>query len=192
MTLNSEKTAGLIKYRGNFKESFDVEANINVVRFRPSLRLLGVLFNDTLGWKCHVDYIERKCAQRMYILRRIRYHTTNEEFIIVYNSLIRTLVEYAAPAFVGLSVGDEARLQVIQDRCSRIKEGVVLPKLADRRLSMARNLFRKIPFTDTFLKTFHPASLPSGRLSVPFCRTSLRRNSFMPYMIIMQSCTFYD
>ena len=104
----------------------------------------------------------------MYILRRIKYHTTNEEFITVHNSLIRTLIEYAAPAFVSLLIGDQTRLQVIQNRCVRIKEGVVLPKLVDRRLSMAMNLFRKIPFTDTFLRTWLPSSLPSGRLCVPF------------------------
>ena len=192
MTLNSEKTSGLVKYCGNFKESFNVEAHISVVHFQPSLRFLGVLFDNSFGWSSHVNYIERKCAQRMYILRRIQCHTSYEEFVTVYISLIRTLIEYAAPAFIGLSAGDQRRLQMIQNRCMRIKEGVVLPKLSDRRWSLAMNLFRKIPFTDTFLRTLLPSSLPSGRLCVPFCRTSLRRTSFIPCMSIVLSRSFYD
>ena len=57
---------------------------------------------------------------------------------------------------------------------------------------MAESLFNKLPSVDTLLKDFFPASLPSGRLSVPYCRTSLRRASFIPFTCIHASSVFYD
>ena len=128
----------------------------------------------------------------MYILRRIKHFSTDDEYVMVYNALIRSLIEYACPAFVGLSFNDQNRLQRIQNRCARIKNGIVLPNLADRRNSMAMKLFSKLSFCDTFLRDLVPIALPSGRSSVPYCRTSLRRNSFFPFMCISSSESFCD
>ena len=57
---------------------------------------------------------------------------------------------------------------------------------------MTMSVFYKLPDLCTFLKHLFPASLPSGRLSVPFCRTSLRRSSFIPFMSIAVSSVHCD
>ena len=59
-------------------------------------------------------------------------------------------------------------------------------------LSMALSTFLKLPAVDTLLKSLLPASLPSGRLSVPFCRSSLRRSSFIPFMTIIAASVHCD
>ena len=134
-----------------------------------------------------MNFIVKKCAQRIYryILRRLKIATSDKDFFMIYCGLIRSLVEYACPAFIGMSFIDASRLQAIQKRCLKIKGSFEAPDLASRRKSMALSMFYKLPNLDTFLKELFPDSLPSGRLSVPFCRTSLRRSSFIPYMTVL-------
>ena len=106
---------------------------IENVKFRQSIKFLGVILDDELSWKKHINLIQRKCSQRIYILRRIKQTVNNEEFVIVHNGLIRSLMEYACPAFVGLSSEDAACLENLQKRCLRIKGLVPLVKISSRR-----------------------------------------------------------
>ena len=99
LTLNDDKTTGLVRYRGNFKASCNIESLLRNVNFSSCVRLLGVIFNENLGWKSHIDYIEKKCSQRSYILRRIRPYVSRKEFVNIYNGIIRSLIEYACPVF---------------------------------------------------------------------------------------------
>ena len=191
MVLNVEKTNGFIRYRGSFRDICNIESLIPDVRFTDSVRFLGVFLDSDLAWKSHIRYVERKCAQRLFVLRRMCSVSNDEQFVTIYSALIRTLLEYAAPSFVGLSTEDARRLQRIQNRCMRIK-GINLVDLSTRRLLAAKRLFRDIQTSDTFLRNFYPQSLPSGRLSVPFCRTSMRRNSFFPKMCIHANAVHCD
>ena len=192
LELNTAKTTGFIYYRGNFKDVIDVQSFVPAVHFQENVRFLGVIMNENLSWKSHVDLIERKCAQRMYILRRIRSHTTLEEFNSIYHVLVRSLIEYACPAFIGLSKSDSARLQVIQNRCLKMKRSSEMTDLATRRTCQSTKLFHQLLYAETTIKHLLPQRLPSGRFCVPFCRTSVRRNSFFPAMCIIMSSIVFD
>ena len=192
LTLNADKTIGLIYSRAGFDVCSIVKNHLYMVKFCNSVRFLGVVLESSLGWRAHVNLIEKKCSQRMYILRRISSVTSIDEFRLIYFGLIRTLIEYACPAFVCLSSREALRLERIQKRCLKIKKNVEAPDLSERRRSLAMSKFSKLSSHDTFLKTLFPTSLPSGRLSIPFCRTTLRRSSFFPYMSILSSCAHCD
>jgi hypothetical protein len=187
LTLNPAKTSGLIYSRGSFKETFNIKSILKDVQFKSSVRFLGVVLDANLRWKNHVNFVAKKCSQRMYILRRVKSVTTNDEFFMIYCGLIRSLIEYACPAFIGLSSSDVNRLQAIQKRCLKIKGLFDAPDLFSRRKTLALALFNSLQSADTFMKHLCPSFLPSGRLSIPFCRTSLRRSSFFPFMCIDSS-----
>ena len=192
MVLNVDKSVGLIRYRGNFGEEHKIEDEFGDINFCSRLRFLGVIFDKSLGWGSHVDYLEKKCSQRIYILRRMKSITSDRQFVAIYVALIRSVLEYASPAFIGLSKMEESRLRQIQRRCLKVKGQIHLPDLAARRLSYAQKFFCEISSSDTFIKDLLPLNLPSGRTSVPFCRTSLRRRSFIPTMCILSAASFYD
>ena len=191
LSLNTAKTTGFVHYRGNFKDLFNITSYISEVNFDASVRFLGVMLSESLGWRSHVDFIERKCAQRMYILRRMRPHVTRQEFETIYNVLVRSLMEYASPAFIGLSKGDAYRLQVIQKRCLRIK-GCTGVDPTIRRTSAAIKVFQQILASDTTIRDLLPRRLPSGRVAVPFCKSSLRRGAFFPCVCRIISLSFCD
>ena len=184
MTLNISKTTGLVKYRGTFKETCNVNDLIYGVVFQPDVRFLGIILDDTLKWKRHVNYIAKKSSQRMYILRRMKTVASVVECKQIYYALIRSLLEYACPAFVGLSNSDSKAIKKIQNRCMRIigVEKSLVEDLDDRRKKLARNIFETMRNHETFISDFVPPLLPSGRSSVIHCNTNLRRNSFFPYL----------
>ena len=127
----------------------------------------------------------------MFISRRLWSVTSNDEFILIYFCVFRSLIEYPCPQFVSLSA-DALGLQKIQNRCLKIMRGVEAPDLLERRLSMAMSTFQSLPSIDILVKDLFPASLPSDRLSVPFCRISLRRSSPIPSMSMVASSEHYD
>ena len=192
LTLNTTKTNGLIYSRAKFGEINCIESFFQDVHFKRSLRFLGVILDDNLGWRSHMDLVVKRCSQRLYILRRLKSVTSIEEYFLIYCGIVRTLLEYACPAFVGLSSLDASRLEKIQRRCLRIKGICDVPDLSSRRRSMATSLFVKLRSVDTFLKHLLPNLLPSGRPDIPFCRTSLRRSSFIPAMSIGASNVYID
>ena len=79
-----------------------------------------------------------------------------------------------------------------QNRCLKIKGGIELDDLDKRRKCLAHKVFSSLHSLDTNLKSLSPSSLPSGRLDIPYCRTSLRRNAFIPLMSIETSSVFCD
>ena len=191
LALNTSKTTGLVRYWGKFRAKCDIESALPGVNFHKCVRLLGIIFNESLGWRNHVDLIEKKCSQRLYILRRIRSFVTRKEFMDIYNGIIRSLLEYACPVFLGIGSVDSKRLQRIQDRCLKL---IASPRmfsedLDSRRKRLSLRLFAHIPSQKTSISALLPPLLPSGRNSVPFCNTSLRRNSFFPMAsILLSSC----
>ena len=135
--------------------------------------------------------LEKKCSQRIFILRRIRPFVSRNDFLMIYYGIIRSLLEYACPVFVGLGATDSRRLQRIQNRCLRIA-GISSSSVEDlnaRRLKLSMALLKSVFKQSTVIKDLLPSRLPSGRFSIPFCQSSLRRNSFFPAVtIIVSSC----
>ena len=64
LTLNQSKTSGLIYSRGQFKQINDTQSSLSDVQFKSSVRFLGVILDDGLRWKSHVDFLVEKCSQR--------------------------------------------------------------------------------------------------------------------------------
>ena len=174
-------------------DTCNIEAEISSVKFMSCVRFLGVILEDSLRWKSHVTHVMKKCTQRMYILRRMRMIATSEECLLIYKGLIRSLLEYACPAFIDLSIQDSKRLQRIQKRCLRaIGQDQGVEDLDSRRKAMAFRLYEEICIQETIIKDLLPPSLPSCRTSVISSNSSLRRSSFLPMMSILVSSTHCD
>ena len=74
-----------------------------VVESVESFKLLGVHFSRNLTWSVHCDKIIKKANKRLYIINQLRkagYST--KELVSVYCTLIRPILEYAAPVWSAL------------------------------------------------------------------------------------------
>ena len=163
------------------------------------MKILGVTLNQNLSWNSHTKFITAEANRRFFILRRLKSQLNEEELHIVYYALIRSIVEYANPVFVGMHKCFEGVFQKLDNRAHRLiygkhysdrvqKRKCNCPKrnnLLLRRQEQSLKLFTTILQSPS--RILH-SRLPSkstrtrtSRLILPYSRTALRRGSFVPY-----------
>ena len=87
-----------------------------------SYKLLGVYVSNNLTWNEHVDDVTKKTTKRIYFMRLLkRAGVAPKELVHIYLASIRSVIEYAAPAWFFPSTGYLiAQLQAIQRSVLRI------------------------------------------------------------------------
>ena len=151
-------------------------------------KLLGIVWSNDLSWKPHIQFLSRIFNQRLYCLRVLRSFLQRRELIQIYNSLLRSLLEYCSPLFVGSPSVVTECLEKLQRRahrtiCGRHCRQGCLPALQPRRMKRAKDLF------DVIKSHSHPlnALLPqmnsrATRFLLPLIKTNRRAASFIPFM----------
>ena len=152
-------------------------------RIAEKLTILGVTFDAKCSWKTHIDIISKKAARRLFPLRLLKPYLDHAQLKTVYFGLMRSVLEYAAPLFVGLSKKEETRLQILQNRfhrllCGKQCKDECLPALDDRRKQQAVILYCSILNKNHILHNLACNVSKRGRLILPSALTTRRLNSF--------------
>ena len=153
-----------------------------------SIRLLGIHLNQKLNWDCHIQFLRKRCSQRLHILRHLRGLICQNRLFQVYQSLVRSLMEFACPLFVGLNKKQHTTLQKLERRALKIiycdspipdHESIHL-----RLMSLSCKLWHEIEKDDQhLLHHLIPVRLPhSKKYRVDAFRTNVLGNSFFPFM----------
>ena len=125
MILNTDKTKEMVIYFGKriVKDEIKVTCIQTVAIERvDTFKLLGVIFSSDLTWGKHVDYIVTKASRRLYVIYQlIRAGIPVADAIVVYCSLIRSILEYACQVWhCGLTKSQSDDIENVQRRCLRI------------------------------------------------------------------------
>ena len=187
LTLNSAKS----KYLLITRRPIVLENSLDIQRV-SSIRLLGVYFNDKLSWDNHVDHLRVTCSHRLHILRKLNSLISINDLHVVYSSLVRSMMDYACPLFVGLSERHATILRRLESRAHRImfhgqRSSCCPPNsLKERRLLLSSRLWDKIKKDKNhLLHPLLPQTLPvSKRYSVPSHRTDKFARSFFVFMTL--------
>lgn len=157
------------------------------------LKFLGIIFDCNLSWTAHITGLVKLCSQRLYVLRLLRPYLTDDELLSVYYSFVRSIFEYACPTFVSLGSILNNEIEIIQKRAFRIIFGDRIPPqqlmcVSDRRHKLSMQFFNGIKNNTDHILYDLVASLKvnnrTNNYSFPYCNTSRRLNSFLPYMIL--------
>ena len=184
LIVNQEKTKIMLVKKRSTPSLEDVGISVPTI---PQMRILGVQFQDDLRWDAHIENICKASSRYIYVLKQLKkIGTSKAELIQVYNAIIRGVIEYSSPLFVGLTKRNSNRLEKIQKRCHRIicdyhcSCGILTP-LHIRRETAAVRLFRKMIDPSHQLHHLVPPLLPSNRrIAMPLCETVRRRQTFIP------------
>ena len=163
------------------KKNF-VPVELHSVPFVNELKILGVIFDSKGDWNAHVNSVIKCASQRLFFIRLLKSQVNQEEICIAFNSLVRSILEYCAPLFIGLSKCDAYKLEKNLSCFHRLLCGDDykscnshnFESLDERRKQAALKLFNKSLSKSHIL---HHIS-PSGRILSPLTKTNFRLNSF--------------
>ena len=91
--------------------------------FVNKFKYLGVIFNRTLSYKYHIDYVVSKCNKRLNLLKILSgtyWGAGKNTLLTLYRTLIRSALDYGMPAYFFASKSQLARLRKIQNQALRI------------------------------------------------------------------------
>ena len=204
MRINVPKTKEMVIY---FGKTFNLDFipmlkidNGDVVRV-CNFKLLGVVFSSDLTWHAHTSYILDKVSRRLFIIwQLVRCGISFCDIIVIYCSIIRSVMEYACPVWhCGLTKGESSDLERVQKRVLRImypnlcyKEALELSnleRLDERRERITKETFEAIKEPSHILYNLLPLRVftRDTRDNYPFltskCRTSRHGRSFINYCI---------
>ena len=161
--------------------------NVDLVH---EIKLLGVIIDDHVNWSFHVDFVVRKASRKLYLLRLLKRFVSKQLLVLVYNAVVRSVLEYASPLLIGTTKTNQKKMERIQKRFHRLLcgahcEETCLEPLEERRRVAATKLFNLTLCESHILKNIAPNSHRSGRLIMHPARTSRRLRSFFPCMTVI-------
>ena len=137
-----------------------------------TLNILGVTFDGRCGWTSHVQNVIKNTSKRFYALRLLRPTLRKEQLLLVYNSLLRSVLEYCNPLLLGMSITDSCRLERVQKRFHRLLCGPscreeCMESLSDRRRKASLRFLDEIKDTNHILHHLLPPISSTGRFLLP-------------------------
>ena len=201
--LNTKKTKEMvISFKKHPVDIPPLTLNDSNIERVTIFKLLGVLFNNKLGWEDNTNLLASKCASRLYYLKQLKRSGMRErELLVYYKAIVRPVVEYACPVWhPGLTQAQSEHIESIQKRALRIiypgcsyREALkasALEKLDHRRDEICRKTFHDIQQDDHKLNYLVPSAksvpyeLRSVKLPVPKIKNKRYCSSFVIYSLL--------
>ena len=125
LKLNVDKTVEIIIVRRRCKVP-DSTPGQGVTRV-PSLKILGVIFDEHLSFQSHISEVIKNCSQTLFALRTMRQHgLDNKSLMQVFSAKILTKITYACPSWWGF-ISTSSRQQLESFLNKAIKFGYYPP-----------------------------------------------------------------
>ena len=139
-----------------------------------------------MTWSDHVHYTVKKCSRFLHAIRTLRNSLSPKSLMLFYHSLVRPLIEYCAPLFIGCSTTDNERLSRLQSRFHRIvchKDCTcsLFHDVEARRMILCLRFLHQMTSSDHVLHAYLLPISKTGRFVLPYRRTQKRSKAFSPY-----------
>jgi hypothetical protein len=208
VTFNPNKSESLLISRKNNTHVYPpLSMNNSPILEVQNHKHLGIFLSQNCTWHTHIDYIKCKAWMKINVMRKLMYRLDRKALEITYLSFVRPLLEYGNVIWDNCTNGEKNELEKIQTEAARICSGatklVSLNKLfteigweslKSRRVKHKLILLYKMinNISPTYLSDLVPQSVAENSrynlrnaqdLQIPFCRTTLYQNSFLPSVI---------
>lgn len=101
--------------------------NVNLEKVN-SITFLGITFDKKLNWAEHIDYLTSKTQKGIHIMRALAgvwWGADPECLLLIYNSLIRSQMDYGCSIFANAPINHLKKLDTIQNKALRIALGAM-------------------------------------------------------------------
>ena len=128
MTLNIKKSNYVIFHPYQKKTGIDINLKVfdnehktfkNLER-KNFVKYLGVLIDNNLSWKHHIDYIALKISKTIGIISRLRHFIPTSILLDIYRSLIHPYISFGLSVWGQTTKTNLKRILVLQKRVLRL------------------------------------------------------------------------
>ena len=84
-----------------------------------NIKDLGITISYDLSWSDHIHEVVNKANKVLGVIKRLLGSNSVNGFSLLYKSLVRPILEYAAPVWCPFLVKDVVSLEKVQRRASR-------------------------------------------------------------------------
>ena len=157
MVINMPKTKCVVvgtraRLQSQHSKCLDLSISNTPIEQVEEHKLLGLVIDQHLTWKSHLDYIGAKVAQRLALLRRIKSFLSTDDRHTFYRAMVTPLYEYGSIIWGDVSKHIANRITTLQKYAGR-----TILDIRNRREINSTELFKKLnwlPFSDliTFLR----------------------------------------
>ena len=81
------------------KESYTLDPNGEILKSAKNIKDLGITISYDLSWSDHIDEVVNKANKVLGVIKRVLGSNSVNEFSLLYKSLVRPTLEYAAPVW---------------------------------------------------------------------------------------------
>lgn len=123
LTLNLSKTKFMLFGTSHSLEQFkDISLlyDGNVIDRVDHFKYLGIIFDSTMTWSNHIDYLCSNVSKRCGIIRRVKYLLPNHILKRLADSLVLPHFDYCSHVWSNCSLTLSSKLQVHQNNLARI------------------------------------------------------------------------
>jgi hypothetical protein len=97
LSLNCKKTSAMIFHMPNKIIDYpELKINEVPITYVKEFNFLGIVINENLNWKSHVDFISKKISKVVGILNKLKHTLPEQVLFTIYNSLIVPHLNYGA------------------------------------------------------------------------------------------------
>ncbi len=188
LSVNIDKTNYII-FQPTQKKSCTYEILLllddRLITQKKQIKFLGVLLDENLSWKPHINYVCKKVSKSIGVIYRARFNLSKSTKLSLYYTLIYPYLIYCNTIWSSTYVSNLKRLQVLQKRIVRLLT-------SSSFLAHTAPLFKKLKILDIngidsfctgiFMYSYHNKLLPP-----PFLTYLAPATSFI--IIILETLT---
>ena len=122
LSVNVDKTYYVISQSKQKKSTQDFFLSIDdkLITRKQQVKFLGVLLNENLSWKPHINHIRKKISKSIRIIYRARFNLSPSTKLSLYYSLIYPYLNYCNIVWSTTYVTNLRRILILQKRIVRV------------------------------------------------------------------------
>ena len=105
------------------KESYTPDPNGKILKSVKNIKDLGITISYDLSWSDHIHEVVNEANKVLGVIKRVLGSNSVNEFSLLYKSLVRPILEYAAPVWCPFLVKDIVSLEKVRTRASSLALG---------------------------------------------------------------------